>query len=174
MPVNIGTKPAGMWYNEWKALKSKEKEDPFCLSRAMDNWETKMLSGAAALTEEEKEQIREAVARWLEENPLKTDEDKQAFTAFVKQLYMSFGARHDLMYFIGDVAVSHWIENNPLETEQDKVDFSNFVSLVEGSLEKVSEAMRDYRNRPLLNFDSKEADPIPSRLFPLQFELMQK
>ena len=176
MSINVGahTTPSGMWYVDWKAMQKDKAEDGeigLCFKTAIENWELQMLTGGTALTEEEKEQIREIIAQWLDENPLKTDEDKAKFTAFVKLLYEKFGARHDLMYFIGETTISLWLEENPVETERDKIAFVNFIRLVEGALHDAKAALSDIVNRPFINFGGVEADPVPSRLFPLQFAL---
>lgn len=50
-------------YLDWK--KRQTDEDPLCFSRAIETWREQMLSGGTALTEEEKEKIREMIVQWL-------------------------------------------------------------------------------------------------------------
>ena len=172
MPMNISgnTAPTGLWYGEYKAMRAKEDEDYLCLRSAIENWQEQMLSGGTALTDEEKEKIREMIKAWLEENPLETEEDKAAFTAFVKQLYKMFGARHDLMYFIEETMIAKRMDANPSESKES---FLNFTSLVKSALDKVNTHLRNIttNNRTFVNFGGNEIDPVPTRLFPLQMQL---
>ncbi|MCL2015501.1 MAG: hypothetical protein FWG68_04560 [Defluviitaleaceae bacterium] len=106
--MNIGnTSPKKLWYMEWQVAQSLKEDDKILnFSKAVDEWKNQILSRGTALTEEEKEQIRALIARWLEENPLETDEDKAKFRAFVQEVYEKFGAKHDTAYLLGETIMS--------------------------------------------------------------------
>lgn len=134
-------------YFAWRQKRDEEEEE-FCFRQAIDDFKVKTLTGGTALTDEEKEKIRELISRWLEENPLETEEDKAAFKAFLKQLYMEFGAKD----FLLDVLPAKL---------GDKMEPS---------------AMLDFMDnvRAHLKFGETESGPIPTRLLPLQFQLQSE
>jgi len=157
-------------YLDWKRRKAEEADDAIDLKQAMETWKEQMLSGGTALTEEEKEQIKALIANWLEENPLETEEDMAAFSAFVKYLYTTFGAKHDLMDFIAEVVIGSWLEENPTETGKNKDAFLEFINRIKAVLDK-ADRNAIIGNGTFINFDGNKADPVPSRLFPLQYQL---
>ena len=175
--VESSSPAAGMWYAEWKAMNAKEEDDAFCLRNAIENWSEQKLTGGRALTDEEKEKIRELIANWLEENSLETEEDKRAFSAFVKKVYLKFGAKHDLMDFIEETMIAKWLEANqfevPLETRSQRDAFAAFTRILSIAMEMAKTSIRDLAvgNGTLINFDGQEMDPVPSRLYPLQMRL---
>ena len=153
MPVTFKPSPGGIFngYLEGRKRQAKEDEnrDPLCLRQAMEDYKIRILSGNRALTEEEKELIREKIAAWLEENCIETEEGQKAFKLFVKDIYRLFGARHDLEYFL---------EQTMFSATGIKLDLSFLRREIIG-------------NGTLINFDGVEADRVPSRMFPLQYQL---
>ena len=157
-------------YNDYKAKRAKEEEDPLCFATAVDRWGEHMLTGELPFTDEEKEMIREAIANWLKENSLESDEEKMAFRMFVKELYRAFGSRSDFFDFIASEIKSQWLEENPIVTPECELRFAKFTRRVDsvlGELEALS--LRSANNgRPLINFAGEEADITPTRIYPLQ------
>ena len=143
-----GLNPCGFnGYLAWRERRAKE-EDELCLKQAIEDFKIKTLSGGTALTDEEKEKIREIISQWLEQNPLETEDDKAAFKAFLKQLYIEFGAKD----FLLDVVLAKL---------GDKLDTSDSLKL-----------MADIRAN--LIFGGTGADPVPTRLLPLKFQLQNE
>ena len=166
-------------YLAWKARRQEEEDENDGLlnfRRAMDDFKINTLSGGSALTEEEKEIIREKIAAWLYENTPVSQENiadfKAAFKAFVKELYAMFGARHDLLDFVGDTMVSKYTNDNPIETERGKINFQLFSTAVTSVLNDIIRLRAvSMPDRPNISFADGKADPVPSRLLPVQIKL---
>ncbi|MCL1987038.1 MAG: hypothetical protein FWG64_03580 [Firmicutes bacterium] len=151
-----------LWYNEWKQAQNGNEEDNIAnFGKAVDEWKNQVLSRGTALTEEEKEQIKEIIARWLEENPLETDEDRQKFRAFVQEVYTMFGAKHDTAYILEDTILSIFDER------------TNLSQFARETLLNVLDTLNPSRANRTETSENVEF-VAPSRIYPVQINLKQR
>lgn len=75
------------------AVSNNKKEDPLSLKKAIKAYQDEIITG---LTDEEKAEIERQAKEYLNKNPLKTKQDREAFNEFIKSLIKKFGFKGDV------------------------------------------------------------------------------
>lgn len=68
-----------------------------CLKKEIKAYKDKTLTG---ITDEERAEIEARIKEYLEENPIKTQEDRDAFERFVNELFSHFGFKGEIDSFL--------------------------------------------------------------------------
>lgn len=78
-----------------------KNNDPLSLKKAIKAYQDERLTG---LTDEEREEIERRSKEYLEKNPIKTEQDRNAFNEYVKSLLKEFGFKSNIDEFAAAMA----------------------------------------------------------------------